>query len=146
MCPICNGGGWTETGPCFNCDGKGNFKLIDDKQRFGSIHDAEIHELCVLFADALSSKLRKAEGKYNWRGAWKNPDWQANLAKQIRHHIDKGDPLDVAAYCAFAWHHGWSLGADGNLYDRPPIPGKGRVAPAFRGDEPQPDQEARKKL
>lgn len=39
-----------------------------------------------------------------------------------------------------------SEASDGNLYDRPPIPGKGRVAPAFRGDEPQPDQDARKKL
>lgn len=34
---------------------------------------------------------------------------------------------------------------DGNLYDRPHIPGKGRAVPAFRGDEPQPDQNAREK-
>ena len=120
-------------------------KLNLQKQEFGSGHDRELHELAMRFAEALSSKLRRAEEKYNWRGAWKNPDWQSDLAKQIRRHVDKGDPLDVAAYCAFAWHHGWSLGLDGNLYDRPPIPGRGRIVPALKGDEPQPDDAARKR-
>lgn len=26
--------------------------------------------------------------------------------------MTKGDPLDVAAYCAFAWHHGWPTATD----------------------------------
>lgn len=28
--------------------------------------------------------------------------------KGLAEHVAKGDPRDVAAYCAFAWHHGWS--------------------------------------
>ncbi len=31
------------------------------------------------------------------------------MLRSIRQHLAKGDPRDVAAYCAFAWYHGWSL-------------------------------------
>jgi len=65
------------------------------------------------FAQALLDKLVAAENKYDYQGAWKKQDWRGNLVSQLNAHIGKGDALDVAAYCAFAWHHGWSLQGDG---------------------------------
>lgn len=68
-----------------------------------------LRRLATEFADALYEKLLKAEKKYNHGNAWKNDDWRESCLRQLCAHIDKGDPLDVAAYCAFAWHHRWSL-------------------------------------
>ena len=59
------------------------------------------------FAEALMSKLRAAEAKRGWNGAWMRDDWRADLQAHLLAHVAKGDPLDVAAYCLFAWHHGW---------------------------------------
>ncbi len=60
------------------------------------------------FADALRAKLAAAEAKYGWRDDWKFDDWEADCRAQMRKHIGKGDPLDVAIYCAFLWSRGWS--------------------------------------
>ena len=30
---------------------------------------------------------------------------------EFHRHIAKGDPRDVAAYCAFMWYHGWKTEA-----------------------------------
>jgi len=60
------------------------------------------------FAIALKAKLNAASEKYGYTDGWLRDDWRADLTRDIRAHLDKGDPRDVAAYCAFAWHHGWS--------------------------------------
>ena len=70
---------------------------------------SDTDKLVDRFAVALKDKLRAAEAKYGWNDGWKSDDWQIGLAARIREHVEKGDPRDVAAYCAFAWHHGWSL-------------------------------------
>ncbi|WP_438853223.1 hypothetical protein [Brevundimonas nasdae] len=66
-------------------------------------------DLVDRFAAALKDKLRTAEAKYGRNNDWLETDWRDELIAHLQHHITKGDPRDVAAYCAFAWHHGWSL-------------------------------------
>lgn len=64
-------------------------------------------DLVKRFAEELAIKLRKAEVKYGYTNKWKNDDWRYQCANDLIDHIVKGDPLDVAIYCAFMWHHGW---------------------------------------
>lgn len=65
--------------------------------------------LVLRFSIALFRKLCASEKKYGWRGGWREIGWRPTLLHQIRTHVEKGDPRDVAAYCAFAWHHGWPV-------------------------------------
>lgn len=69
----------------------------------------EVEVLVTRFANALRKKLIASEEKYGWHNGWMRDDWQNDLRTQLLSHIEKGDPTDVAAYCAFAWHHGWSV-------------------------------------
>lgn len=64
--------------------------------------------LVVRFARALSAKLAAAEAKYGYSDGWMSPDWMDECRAKLLEHIAKGDPRDVAAYCAFLWHHGES--------------------------------------
>lgn len=63
--------------------------------------------LVISFAKALSGKLLKSEQKYGWSDGWKDADWQEKCRSDFHHHVEKGDPRDVAAYCAFMWYHNW---------------------------------------
>ncbi|HCJ3121280.1 hypothetical protein [Klebsiella pneumoniae] len=63
------------------------------------------------FATALAEKLRKAELKYGYSNAWTNNGWMTECLADFHRHIAKGDPRDVAAYCAFMWYHGWKTEA-----------------------------------
>lgn len=67
----------------------------------------ELDFLVRRFSAALFAKLLAAEEKHGWKGAWHKDDWGDQVAAELLRHVGKGDPLDVAAYCAFAWHHGW---------------------------------------
>jgi hypothetical protein len=60
------------------------------------------------FATALAEKLHAAEQKYGYSNGWDNPDWMDECRAKLREHLDKGDPRDVANYCAFLWYHGAS--------------------------------------
>ncbi|WP_312595413.1 hypothetical protein [Brevundimonas sp.] len=71
--------------------------------------EAATDDLVDRFAVALKAKLRAAGEKYGFDDAWKADDWRDKLIEDLLRHIQKGDPRDVAAYCAFAWHHDWSL-------------------------------------
>ena len=64
-------------------------------------------DLVARFAQALAEKLHKAEKKYGYSNGWLDDDWQRECANKLVEHVQKGDPRDVAAYCAFMWHHGW---------------------------------------
>lgn len=68
----------------------------------------ETQDLVNRFSAALASKLRSAEEKYGYSDGWRRGDWMDECRAKLREHIDKGDPRDVAAYCAFLWHHGES--------------------------------------
>jgi hypothetical protein len=78
-------------------------------------HKAAIGGLVAAFAAALYEKLLASEEKYGWQGGWARNDWRNDLHQQLLQHVMKGDPVDVAAYCAFAWHHGWATSL-------PPLP------------------------
>lgn len=65
--------------------------------------------LVAAFASALSEKLYDAQVKYGFVANWRETGWQGELITQLLDHVRKGDPRDVAAYCAFAWYHGWSI-------------------------------------
>jgi hypothetical protein len=57
------------------------------------------------FARALANKLLVAQRKYGYSNNWLRDDWMDECRAELRRHIEKGDPRDVAAYCAFLWHH-----------------------------------------
>lgn len=58
------------------------------------------------FALALGNKLADAEKKYGYTDGWRNKDWMDECRQRLTEHVGKGDPRDVAAYCAFLWYHG----------------------------------------
>ena len=63
--------------------------------------------LVLSFAEALAAKLHAAEEKYGYDNGWMQTKWvkEGRCQKALMEHIHKGDPRDVAAYCAFLWHH-----------------------------------------
>lgn len=70
---------------------------------------AELHpktsKLIDDFSVALKDKLARAQEKYGRQDEWSNPDLIEDLALDLCDHMEKGDPRDVAAYCAFLWFH-----------------------------------------
>ena len=66
---------------------------------------ADTRDLIVRFATALAVKLHAAEQKYGHSNDWKDPSWMDECRQKLLDHMAKGDPRDVAAYCAFLWHH-----------------------------------------
>jgi hypothetical protein len=77
-----------------------------------TFQDVGLHEetrsLVYRFAKALADKLKSAEDKYGYDDGWRSYSWieSGECQKRLVEHIAKGDPRDVAAYCAFLWHHG----------------------------------------
>lgn len=63
-------------------------------------------DLVARFAEALAEKLHAAEQKYGYSNRWMEDDWMRECRSKLADHMEKGDPRDVAAYCAFLWHHG----------------------------------------
>jgi hypothetical protein len=68
----------------------------------------QTRDLVGRFAEALAGKLRRAEEKYGYGDGWRTDDWEAKCRDDLRVHLGKGDPLDVAIYAAFMWERGWS--------------------------------------
>lgn len=65
----------------------------------------DTQDLITRFATALAVKLHGAEQKYGYSNAWKDQNWMDECRQKLVEHLAKGDPRDVAAYCAFLWHH-----------------------------------------
>jgi hypothetical protein len=61
--------------------------------------------LVVRFAEAMANKLAAAERKYGYSTGWTEKGWLDECRVQLCHHLAKGDPRDVANYCAFLWWH-----------------------------------------
>ncbi|UTJ46154.1 hypothetical protein NLZ15_14985 [Atlantibacter subterranea] len=74
-------------------------------------------DLVSRFAAALAEKLHKAEQKYGYDDDWKKDGWSTQCQSHFHQHIAKGDPRDVAAYCAFMWHHGWPTKPAAQTFD-----------------------------
>lgn len=68
----------------------------------------DTQKLVTDFCTALADKLYKAQLKYGYDTDWKQDGWPSQCQAHFHQHIAKGDPRDVAAYCAFMWWHGWS--------------------------------------
>lgn len=64
---------------------------------------AAIDLLVDEFAAAIKAKLfrKYKEGRCGWDSA----DWTSEqISAAIREHVERGDPVDVAAFCAFLWN------------------------------------------
>ena len=71
-----------------------------------------LDNLVARFSVALLEKLKAAREKYGFsREHWRDTDWMESCQRSLVEHLAKGDPRDVAAYCAFMWHHGWKTAA-----------------------------------
>ncbi|MGH6226810.1 hypothetical protein [Klebsiella quasipneumoniae] len=68
----------------------------------------DTQELVIDFCTAMAEKLYKAQLKYGYDADWKQDGWPSQCQAHFHQHIAKGDPRDVAAYCAFMWWHGWN--------------------------------------
>lgn len=64
-------------------------------------------KLVADFSTVLAEKLYKAQLKYGHSDNWSFANWEIECQTAFHEHIAKGDPRDVAAYCAFMWFHGW---------------------------------------
>ncbi len=71
----------------------------------------DTQKLVIDFCTALAEKLYKAQLKYGYDADWKQDGWPSQCQAHFHQHIAKGDPRDVAAYCAFMWYHGWKTEA-----------------------------------
>ncbi|MEB8081730.1 hypothetical protein NGI08_23415 [Klebsiella michiganensis] len=67
----------------------------------------DTQKLVTMFCTALAEKLYKAQLKYGHSDNWSYANWEIECQTAFHEHIAKGDPRDVAAYCAFMWYHGW---------------------------------------
>ncbi|EEG7580471.1 DUF550 domain-containing protein [Salmonella enterica] len=81
------------------------------KEQPAPVMPAELHpdtqNLVANFSTALAEKLYGAQLKYGYDADWKQDGWATQCLAHFHQHIAKGDPRDVAAYCAFMWYHGW---------------------------------------
>lgn len=81
------------------------------KEQPAPVMPAELHpdtqSLVANFCTALAEKLYGAQLKYGYDADWKQDGWATQCLSHFHQHIAKGDPRDVAAYCAFMWYHGW---------------------------------------
>lgn len=81
------------------------------KEQPAPVMPAELHpdtqNLVADFCTALAEKLYGAQLKYGYDADWKQDGWHTQCLAHFHQHIAKGDPRDVAAYCAFMWYHGW---------------------------------------
>lgn len=59
------------------------------------------------FGRALLLKGKEALEADDSSDNWQNNDWQEQLNHQIKESVAKGDPVQIAMLCAFAWHHNW---------------------------------------
>jgi hypothetical protein len=66
-------------------------------------------ELLINFVQKMGQKLRETEIKHNYGNSWKYDNWQLKCGKDFITHIEKGNPIDVANYCAFMDYHNWEL-------------------------------------
>ncbi|OMS46518.1 hypothetical protein AQ742_29580 [Burkholderia pseudomallei] len=60
------------------------------------------------FVEAMKAKL--ADARTKGRRGWQHCEPQ-DLSRMLREHVEKGDPRDVANFCAFLWNMGESIAA-----------------------------------
>jgi hypothetical protein len=71
----------------------------------------ETKRLIQAFAVALADKARDAEVKHGFADDWLSALTETGCRIDLLRHLAKGDPRDVAIYCAFMWARGWETKA-----------------------------------
>lgn len=66
-------------------------------------------DLVNRFAEALAVRLAKAQREHGYTDNWARDDWMDECRQKLAEHAQRGDPLNVAAYTAFLWHHGQTV-------------------------------------
>lgn len=61
--------------------------------------------LVISFARALAEKLFTVQEKYSYTNQFKYEENVEYFRQVLHQSIYKGDPIDVAAYASFLWHH-----------------------------------------
>ncbi|WP_354684798.1 hypothetical protein [Cupriavidus necator] len=79
------------------------------------------------FAIELKKKLAKARDK--GRGGWQTCP-PADLSRMLREHVEKGDPRDVANFCAFLWARGEPISPLALCFELSLVPPNGSATPA----------------
>ncbi|KAI3597677.1 hypothetical protein D8I24_6493 [Cupriavidus necator H850] len=79
------------------------------------------------FAIELKKKLAKAREK--GRCGWKTCP-PADLSRMLREHVEKGDPRDVANFCAFLWALGQPISPSAACFELSLVPPNGATLPA----------------
>jgi hypothetical protein len=87
-------------------------------------------DLVDRLAAALKAKLRNSEAKHGWNDAWAKPDWMMDCLRGLLRQVATGDPLGVATYAAFCWHHGWATAMPEQMETKNPD------APSIATDRP----------
>lgn len=72
---------------------------------------AESAKMLDAFFEATLEKFVAAQRKHNWEDDWKDAEMRI-LQNEALHHLVKGDPRDVAIYCAICHHHNWPTYGD----------------------------------
>lgn len=67
----------------------------------------ETKRLIQAFAVAVADKARDAEIKHGFGDDWLFSLTETGCRIDLLGHLAKGDPRDVAMYCAFMWARGW---------------------------------------
>lgn len=69
----------------------------------------DARKLVLNIAREMSAKLLHAQNKYGWTNSWRDQKFTpAMWTEETIRHIQKGDPLDVINYMAFAKDRKWS--------------------------------------
>lgn len=87
-----------------------------EKAKTASLHSVHIPEglhpattgLILLFASRMAEKLSKVQDEKGKVVGWTDTDWKKECQTKLLQAVEKGDPVDVANYCAFMFYHGWS--------------------------------------
>ena len=130
FCHLCGGTGYCEidclpsSKPSPRQPDKGGSRpdgTVSTLINFPSSLNPYTRKLVKGFAQALAQKLAKAEEKYGYSDGWMETAWidSGECARKLLEHAKKGDPRDVAAYCAFLWYHEASTNPDASLGDTP---------------------------
>lgn len=115
-CPKCSSRNVANIGNGISCERCGYIQTVGEAEPASDPGlpaasdelDGDTARLVQDFSIALAAKLARAEQKYGYTNGWLTQDWESECREHLLDHLQKGDPLDVAAYAAFMWRRGWS--------------------------------------
>jgi len=88
-------------------------KLVNSENQLNTNwEDSELHpdseKLLAFYIKELRLKMISNQKKYGYSNEWLTYDWEKECSMELRKHLDKGDPKDVAIYAMFMMYRGWS--------------------------------------